>query len=89
MSYSVVMQKQPFKFWKMSKGFRFQCFYLIKVQIPENMLNKKKNTETIFLMKVKYFKEFIVSMLFTDLNGHSDVAAFFCYHLNLILESEK
>lgn len=41
----------------MGKGFRFQRFYLIKVQIPENISNKKK-TETVFLMKMKYYKAF-------------------------------
>lgn len=60
----------------MGKGFGFQRFYLIKVQIPENMLNKRKNTETVFLMELKYYKAFaIVSTLFTHVNGNSHVAA--------------
>lgn len=62
------------------------------MQIPGNMLNKKKNTETIFLI-AEIFKEFIVSILFTDLkdlkNLNSDAVAFFSYHVNLKLESEQ
>lgn len=60
----------------MGKGFGFQRFYLIKVQIPENTLNKKKNTETVFLTKLKYYKAFvIVYTLFTHPNGDSDIVA--------------
>lgn len=59
----------------MGKGLRIQCFYLIKVQIPENTLNKKRNAEIVSLMKLNIIKHFVTAYTwFTHLNDGQDVA---------------
>lgn len=60
----------------MGKGLRIQCFYLIKVQIPENMLNKERNAETVSIMKLNFIKHLVTAYsCFTNLNDSHDVAA--------------